>query len=263
MCPNCRAFISSDDRICPYCDAPIGPRATERRSPGDLFGVLPANKMVTGLLIFVNLAFYLGVSFGSSQMFVMSGAKILPRIANGEWWRLITAGYLHVAFTHILMNMMGLWNLGPLAEELFGSKRLFAIYTVSTITGFALSSVWSPLTPSIGASAGIFGVLGALIAYGTMSGSYFAQELKRQCMINAAIGIAIGFLGFFPIDNAAHLGGLIGGFLCARLAGTPRLVDDTKENIWSVAAIVCLLITLYSFFQLYLKISSGPFGMSL
>jgi len=190
------------------------------------------------------------------------GAKWLPGILSGDWYRLITAGYLHVQFLHILMNMMGLFNLGPLVEEVYGTRRMFALYTVATVFGFILSAMWSPRTYSLGASAGIFGLLGALIAYGVHSKSFAAKHLQQQCLLNAGIGFAMG--GFMPmIDNAAHLGGLAGGFAVAYLAGLPEDSTDAKEKLWGLLSLVSLLLTLLAFIELSRRIAMHnalPFG---
>lgn len=211
--------------------------------------------MATGLLLLVNSAIFLAVLVGNNDAFPYFAAKTLPGLAAGEWWRLITAGYLHLYPIHIIMNMMSLYNLGPIAEDIFGTRRIFTIWTVSTVTGFLLSAVWTK-APSLGASAGIFGLMGALIAVGVLSKHPYAQDLQKQLMINAGIGFLIGSLPMFPIDNAAHLGGLIGGFATAWLAGFPRPFDDAREKLWSVTSMVSLGLTIYAFYEVARKLSN-------
>ena len=105
----------------------------------------------------------------------------------------------------------------------------------------------------MGASAGIFGLLGALIAYGVLSKSLVARRLQTVCLLNAGIGFIMG--GFLPmIDNAAHLGGLAGGFVVAYLAGLPGWVDDTKEKLWGLLSLVSLLLTLAAFWELFSRV---------
>jgi rhomboid protease GluP len=198
-------------------------------------------------------ALFVAIMLSQSTLLARMGAKSVPHILSGEWYRLITAGYLHTWFLHILMNMLGLYNLGPIVEEVYGTKRMFTIYTAATIAGFVASAMWKPFVPSLGASAGIFGLLGALIAYGAISRSFMAKHLQQQCIANTMAGLLMGF--FMPmIDNAAHIGGLAGGFVVAYLAGTPRMVDDAKEKLWTVASLVSLLLTLYAFYQLTLQV---------
>lgn len=209
--------------------------------------------MAVALLLLVNSALFVAIHLSSSSALPNYGAKWLPAILSGDWYRLITAGYLHVQFFHILMNMMSLYNLGPIVEEIYGTRRMFTLYTAATIGGFFASALWAPGTPSLGASAGIFGLLGALIAYGVHSQSFIAQHLRTQCMINAGIGLVMGWV--LPmIDNAAHLGGLAGGFVIAYLAGVPRLTNDAREKLWGVAAVVSLVLTLLAFWGLTTRI---------
>jgi rhomboid protease GluP len=209
--------------------------------------------MAVPLLLLVNSALFVAITVSGSLTLPEFGAKWLPGILSGDWYRLITAGYLHTQFLHILMNMMGLFNIGPMVEEIYGTRRTFGLYTVATIFGFVLSAMWSPRTYSLGASAGIFGLLGALIAYGMHSKSFAAKHLQQQCLLNAAIGFAMG--GFMPmIDNAAHVGGLAGGFAVAYLAGLPSSTTDAKEKFWGLLSLVSLLVTLLAFFELSRRI---------
>src|SRR5262245_8541494 len=116
MCPHCRAFITVKDRICPYCNEPVGPRAAARMPSEMLAGFIPQAHFATVLLLLINLGFFLATTIMSSkagagnaldidtETLVMFGAKYGPWIRGGQWWRLITAGFLHGGFMHILMN---------------------------------------------------------------------------------------------------------------------------------------------------------------
>lgn len=222
--------------------------------------LMPEGRMAVALLLLVNSALFVAIHLANSGALPTYGAKWLPAILNGDWYRLITAGYLHVQIYHILMNMMSLYNLGPIVEEIYGTRRMFTLYTAATIGGFFLSALWSPRTHSLGASAGIFGLLGALIAYGVHNKSFIAQHLRTQCLINAGIGLMMGWV--LPmIDNAAHLGGLAGGFVVAYLADVPRAANDAREKLWGLAAIVSLLLTLYSFLLLRARLLESNAGL--
>ena len=255
MCPNCRAMITSDDKVCPYCEAQVGSRAIDLRAPDNLMGgLMPANRFVTSLLLLVNAAIFLTVYISDNQDFVRTAYKNGRGILlGGEWWRLITAGYLHANLMHIAMNAWAIFDMGAFVEDLIGAKRMFTVFTVATVSGFLLSSFWNPVIPSLGASAGAFGLIGALIAYGVNSRSSHGQAIKRYYIESAVFGIVVGLIGIFPIDNAAHLGGLIGGFVTAWVAGEPRLVNDWKEKIWTVGSALSLVITLAAFARMYLR----------
>lgn len=251
-------MITESDKVCTECGEKVGPRSVDVRSPNDLLaGLMPANRFVTSLLLLVNGAIYLTIYVSDNQNFIRVAVKQAFFIfRGGEWWRLITAGYFHTQLMHLGMNAWALFNMGGIVEDLLGAKRMFTAYTVGTITGFLLSSIVNPNSPSLGASAGAFGLIGALIAYGTRSKSSHAQAIKKYFIESAIFGLVMGFLMRsmnIPIDNSAHIGGLAGGFVTAWLAGEPRLVNDWKENIWTVAAGLSLFVTVLSFARMMMR----------
>lgn len=275
FCPNCRELIDARTDHCPHCGIVVGATGFRLAKQSPILAWFFANgKLAVGLILIVNVVLF-AVSTGTRTNTLMQyGAKWLPAIQSGDWYRLITAGYLHqglslsgngplwmplMQFLHIFLNMAGLRNVGTLVEEIYGTRRMFAAYTAATVTGFTLSAMWAPRSQSLGASAGIFGLLGALIAYGVLSKSTAARHLQTVCLFNAGIGLMMG--GFLPmIDNAAHLGGLIGGFVVAWLAGLPRWVDDTTEKTWGLVSLVSLLLTLLAFGELFYRIFARKVG---
>lgn len=256
MCPNCRAFITTDDKFCPYCEAQLGARAADRRS-----SYANADHFWTTVLLLINVGMYgaslLLTSQGSGQFSLDPGnlalhdlgAKWLPSIRDGQWWRLITAGFLHGDIFHILMNSYGLYILGSLAESSFGLARFWTIYVVSTFTGF-LASYYFVLNLSVGASAAIFGLMGALIALGTREKYGVAALLRGQLIGWGVLNLVLGFIPGSNIDNAAHIGGFIGGFAVAYVAGSPTH-RQSVESVWKFSALVSLGVTLYCFVQMY------------
>ena len=258
MCPHCRAMITDSDKVCTECGEKVGPRSIDLRAPNDLLaGLMPANRFVTSLLLLVNGAIYLTIYLSENQNFIRVAVKQAFFIfRGGEWWRLITAGYFHAQLMHLGMNAWALFNMGGFVEDLLGAKRMFTVYTVGTITGFLLSSIVNPNSPSLGASAGAFGLIGALIAYGVSSKSSHAQAIKKYFIESAVFGLAMGFIMRYmniPIDNSAHIGGLAGGFVTAWLAGEPRLVNDWKEKVWTAAAGLSLFATVVAFALMMLR----------
>jgi rhomboid protease GluP len=264
MCPNCRAFITTSDKVCPYCDFKIGPRAIERRAPADLLGgLIPHARFTTVVILLINTGLYAAMALHSVQSSggrggVMDldsrtlfdfGAKFRPAIQAGEWWRLITAGFLHGGVMHILMNSWVLFDLGTQVEESYGTSRYVVLYIFSTFTGFYASYLWSP-SLSIGASAGIFGLIGAMIAMGLKERSAYGDAVRRVYMRWAVYGLLLGLLPFFAVDNAAHIGGLAGGFVLAYIAGTPRLTGNI-EAVWRALSGVAIAITLLAFVLMF------------
>jgi rhomboid protease GluP len=266
MCPHCRAFITNRDRVCPYCNEPVGERAIDRRAPGDLLGgLIPHSHFATTMLLVVNASMYLAMSLYNSNFMdfdfrtlYLFGAKFREFILMGQWWRLVTAGFLHGGLFHIAMNSWVLYDLGAQIDEVYGTSRFVIIYFVSTIGGFAASTYWSD-APSVGASAGLCGFIGAMIALGMRSNTSMGAAIRGTYIRWAIYIFLFGLLPYFRVDNAAHLGGLAAGFGTAYITGTPRLTNSSTEQAWRIAAWVCGAITLYCFWRMYLNFSNPPF----
>lgn len=272
MCPHCRAFITTHDKVCPYCHEPIGPRAVERRNPGAIVGgFIPQARFVTSIILLINIGLFLatvvfsqragqGGGFFSvdGQTLFEFGAKYRAAILNyGQWWRLVTAGFLHGGLLHIGMNSWVLFDLGAQTEDIYGGARLIVIYFLSSVFGFLLSTFWTG-SLSVGASAGIMGLIGAMIALGVRNRHSSAGAAVRGMYIRWAVYVLIfGLLPGLHIDNAAHIGGLAAGFGVAYLAGTPRIETAWNERMWRAAAAACVVIAAASFLMMYLWFSSA------
>jgi rhomboid protease GluP len=172
----------------------------------------------------------------------LGGSGAYPVFGYGMWWTVLSAGWLHGSILHIGMNMMAVKSLGPVTADLYGGPRMVIIYTAGSVGGFLLSSTLglfpiplfgAPFT--LGASAPIFGLLGALLYYGRRSGSSLIHAEAK--------GYAVAFFVFgliFPgVDNAAHLGGFIGGYV-ASIWLDPLRPERVNHMI---AALVCLVAT--------------------
>ncbi len=256
MCPHCRAFITSNDRVCPYCGEPVGPRAIERRNAGEtLVGFIPNGRFVTVIIVLVNLVLFAGQQLNAGVLLSRAGIESAALILGyHQWYRLITAGYLHGGFLHVLMNMWVLFDLGAQVEEVYGPARLFCFYTVATAAGFYCSAHFHPLVNSLGASAGLFGLIGCMIALGVRNRNAAGAAVRAVYIRWAIYGLLFGLLP--GVDNTAHLGGLAAGFAIGYLAGMPGPVRSSGEQAWRVAAGACLLITGYCFYQMYLHIGA-------
>lgn len=267
MCPHCRAFITAKDRTCPYCGESIGPRAIDVRNPSPIAGLIPAAKFNTVLLLCINVFLYLLTvvfsmksgkgGFGSldGETLVEFGAKFGPFIAQGQWWRYVTANFLHGGLLHIAMNMWVLFDVGAQVEEIYGASRMYVIYFIAGCMGFFLSNLWNPVAVSMGASAAIFGLIGAMVALGMKHQGPAASAIRAVYVRWAIWGLVMSFIP--GIDMAAHLGGLIGGFAVAWVAGIPRLSNPTTEKLWKIACFFCVLITVVSFLEMYLSFSQS------
>ena len=170
---------------------------------------------VTKILIGLNVLVYLitvvqgnGIDAPGGRLFykfILFG----PYVANGDWWRLITSAFLHASIIHIGFNMLALWWFGRPVEEYLGSGRFLGLYLVSGLAGAAGALVVTPLSPTVGASGAIFGVLGAMMILEWQ----LTGRLAGNAMALIVINLAISFT-FAGISIGGHIGGLIGGILC-------------------------------------------------
>ena len=261
VCTSCGQLVGVNDATCYNCG---------RRNPG-LWGFAPALRslghdmgfvpFVTGLCVVVyvlmlimsrgeiqssGLMNLLAPSTYASLLFGASGS--FPVFQLDRWWTVLSASWLHGNLLHIFFNVMWIRQLAPAIGEIYGPSRMIIIYTFASITGFALSSLagellwWMPIyflrgaQLTVGASAAIFGLLGAAVYYGRRSGSSHASKIGLQ------YAVLLGIFGLiFPgVDNYAHAGGFLGGYLTARILDPlkPERVDHL------VIAGVCLLATL-------------------
>jgi rhomboid protease GluP len=174
----------------------------------------------------------------------LGAAGVYPVFAEGHWWTILSAGWLHGGALHILFNLMWVRQLGPAVEEMYGGARMVIIYTISSAAGFLLSSFLGAYAAipffsggyyTLGASAPIFGLLGALVHYGRRGGS---SHVRSQAM-SYAITIFVFGLIMPGIDNGAHLGGFVGGYLAG------MWLDPLKRERMDhfVGAAICLIAT--------------------
>ncbi len=254
MCPECRAFITTSDRVCPYCKAPVAARAVDVRNPGAILGgLIPNAKFTTSVILLLNIGIYIASMYGGygGQELIALGEKNSEAVIYGhQWWRLVTAGFLHGGLLHIGMNMWVLNDLGAEVERVFGTARFLAFYFFGTVFGFLLSSYFVA-SPSVGASAGLFGLIGAMIAFGMRNRTEVGRRIRAFYLKWAVYGIVLGLLPGFHIDNFAHLGGLAAGVGIGYIAGTPVHSSRVAERFWQALAVGCVLATAYSFWIVY------------
>jgi rhomboid protease GluP len=268
MCSNCRAFIKTSDRVCPYCEVRVGPRAIDVREPRAILGgFIPHAHFTTSIILLLNFGLFAATVVSSMRaghsdaFFGIDGQTLLDFGAKrrweifglGEWWRLVAAGFLHGGIIHIAMNSWVMFDLGAQVEEIYGNARFMVIYFLATIGGFFVSTLWSS-SLSIGASAGLCGLIGAMLALGvrnrTATGAAIRGMYTRWIVYLLVFGVVLP-----GIDNAAHIGGLAAGFAMGFVAGTPKLTNTWGERFWRAASYVCLALTAYSFLQMYLWLS--------
>jgi rhomboid protease GluP len=253
LCYACGKINRVDAPVCFYCG---------RRNPG-LWGFGPVLGRLAGRLDFAHAVMAVCIAAYLAALLLDLPGALRPRgvlgllspspaaldvlgmtgayaWARGRWWTLVTAIYLHGGLLHILFNLLWVRQLAPAVEELFGRARLVVIFTAGGILGFAVSNL-AGIAFSVGASGGIFGLLGALVFFGRSRGGTFGLAIMRQYGHWALLLFVLGFL--MPgVDNLAHAGGFAGGFLAAAALGyRDRRPERTLDALIAGAAIALTL----------------------
>jgi len=253
LCPSCGKLVGVSEKECPYCGrrnpGMFGLNAWLRRLGRDMGFVDaviggcvllyllmlvtdPQGIRMRGLLTLLAPSTLNLVRFGASGAFPVFGLH--------HWWTLLSAGWLHAGILHIGFNLYWVRYLAPAIAELYGPSRMVIIYSVSSVTGFLLSSTLGLVglggsVITVGASAPILGFVGALVYYGRRSGS---RAIGGQAWSYAITMIVFGFL--MPgVDNYAHIGGFAGGYLAG------LVLDPLKpeRGDHQAAALICLFLT--------------------
>jgi rhomboid protease GluP len=268
LCTSCGKLVGVRDEVCWNCG---------RRNPG-LWGFGPLLRslgrdlgltsiVLAGCAILYTASLLMnlrGVTnngvFGilspsNGSLFLLGASGALPVFGFGRWWTVLSASWLHGNILHIFFNMLWVRQLAPEVVELYGAPRTVLVYTAAGIAGFALSScagfVFAGMPIfflrgaqfTLGASASIFGLLGALVYYGRRGGS---SHIRTQATSMAVILFIFGFT--MPnIDNYAHLGGFLGGYGVARWLD-PLQPEKIDHMVWALA---CLGATVASILASY------------
>ncbi len=267
ICTSCGVLVGVNDDRCYNCG---------RRNPG-LWGFAPLLRNLGRDLGFV--PFVIGTCFflyvlaliasrgnvgmrGMMSFLAPDGVSLFrfgasgayPVFQFGMWWTVLSAGWLHGSALHILFNMMWVRDLAPAVANLFGPGRMVIIYVAASVTGFALTSIAGAFLPpipflsgartiTVGASAALFGLLGALVSYGRRTGSQAVGSTGLQ------YALMLGLFGFIMpgIDNWAHAGGFAGGYAMAHVLDPlkPERIDHLLAAMIALAA--SLLAVGYSF----------------
>jgi rhomboid protease GluP len=262
-------LIDHDASVCPFCGERPGPvRARgSTGTPGRVLGIIPVPTTATSAVVVANLvlyaiSWYMTQKTASTQLYGAPamggingevlwrlGAKAPAIFEYGQWWRLVTAIFLHAGLFHIGMNMWCLVDLGPQVESLFNSAKFTVLYLVTGVIGFVASLFLHPGGSSVGASGAILGLIGILIGasfhHGHL-GKEYRSQLWRWVIYIAVLGIIGPWLGL-ELDNAAHFGGLASGLVLGYLVPEGEPVTLASESLWNTLAVLSVLIIAGSF----------------
>ena len=261
MCPNCRAFITIRDRICPYCEAQVGPRAVDLRPNAFAASFLPSANLSSIIVLAINVAFFFGelaLSHSTTMInpYLDVGQEYAPWVFHGQAWRLISAGFLHASWIHLLMNSWSLFILVTEVEQFYGTNRLIVAYVCSTFTGFLTAAIFSPHAPVLGASCAAFGLMGIMLAMGVFGSRAdpLTQLVRQHYGQWLVFGLVMSFLGA-NISIAGHVGGFIGGFLVGVIARRPGNPASPRELFWKFAAYAAVALVLFCWYRDFANIS--------
>jgi membrane associated rhomboid family serine protease len=211
ICTECMTVAPVGLR-CPEHSGQQQPRAARVATSFRRIGVEGTGGLVTKTLIAANLAVYLitvaqgdGINDPGGSLFAkwfLAG----PLVANGDWWRLITAAFLHANILHIVFNMLALWWFGTPVEAFLGRARFLLLYLVSGLAGSAGALIASPNAVTVGASGAIFGVLGAALVLERQRLNVLGGSALTIIIINIVFTLTVP-----GISIGGHLGGLAGG----------------------------------------------------
>jgi len=260
MCPSCRALVAVGEKRCSFC----GERLRRRPSGlGKLLqNVLPHYAPVSYSLLTANFLFFLLIFYtdrdssvqdlqrllrgSNSSALAAWGADAAWLVQQGQWWRLISAIFIHIGIIHLAFNSYALIFIGPLLEELLGRERFLVLYLTTGAFGFWLSNwYYPPILTTAGASGAIFGMIGVAIVLSkrwSAWGSVLHQQLVHWAIYGFVYGLLLG------ANNAAHLGGFVAGVALGFALGNPNRAETmaSQQRLWRVLFWICLAITVGS-----------------
>jgi membrane associated rhomboid family serine protease len=268
--PNRETYVSCSEcgrPICTECmtPAPVGQRCPEhsgkaqglgRVAKGARRGVFEGTgALVTKALIALNVLIYVitavqgaGINSPGGKLYV-KWVLFGPAVANGDWWRLITSAFLHANLIHIAFNMYFLWFVGSAVESALGRGRFLAVYLISGLAGSAGALVFTPTSPTVGASGALFGLLGAALVLERQRSYVLGGSAAGLILINLILSFSLS-----NISVGGHIGGLIGGILCALVLSRfgRGHAAYSRIGLWGVAGLCG--VGLLSLAVAYLKV---------
>ncbi|RCW65370.1 rhomboid family protein [Saliterribacillus persicus] len=195
-----------------------------------------AKPWISYVLLIPNLILFILMEIEDSSMspetLIDYGAKYNPAILDGEWWRLFTSMFLHIGVFHLIMNMLALIFVGSLVERIYGNSRYLFIYFCAGIIG-SLASFAFNASIAAGASGAIFGLFGALLYFGLKNKEVFFKTIGWNVIFIVILNVLFG-LSVPQIDNGAHLGGMLAGFISAGVVSFPKKKEFLRQTIMLV-----------------------------
>lgn len=264
LCPSCGALVGINTPRCHICGASL--RFSLAALSKGLSGFLGGRAPATTVLLIVNLLMFavswmatasagnaggLSILWGMNRdaLYRLGESHPLSIFQGHQWWRLVTANFLHGGLLHIGFNMMVLMDIGPGVEEVYGSARFLFLYLATGVGGFLLSALTGHV--SVGASAAILGLIGVMIAITTKRGGAQMQVLRSR-LIGWVVSIFIfGFL-VGGVDNWAHFGGLAAGFGLGKLFADREPMNPSERQRAYALGWLAGIVVVWSFVMMIL-----------
>ncbi|POY36299.1 rhomboid family intramembrane serine protease [Solitalea longa] len=244
------------------------PPATTTEQITSFFSIFKPVKgfFITPILIDLNILIFIlmavcgvNIMLPDNESLLNWGANFRPMTLQGQWWRLITNCFLHIGVFHLLMNMYALLNIGVLLEPLLGKTRFISAYLLTGITASIASLWWHDLTISAGASGAVFGMYGVFLAM--LTTNLIEKTARKALLTSIGVFVAYNLINGLRagIDNAAHIGGLVGGLVIGyALIPSLKKPEEVKLKFGTIGLLS--IVILVSSFGVYKKIPND-FGI--
>jgi len=193
---------------------------------------------------------------GSTSTLIQFGAQYGPMVSRGEWYRLVTANFLHGGLMHIFFNSYALFYFGFVVEKIYTSPKFISVYLLTGVAGNLLTQLFYTDVPSVGASGAIFGLVGLLFAAGISGrmrgrlGGFAGTALLPMILINLFLGFSVP-----GINNLAHIGGLAAGFGMGMILTPGPSFKLKQRQLWMVAQYLCVILIVLSLILNFVNIS--------
>lgn len=291
MCRNCGALVGAGEANCSLCGAPkdssvaaaqpqTSPQVYDHETARFARAILSRPYLFTIIFLIANVFIFMLMWSSSGlnnstlweppqSVLIAYGAKLNSLINNQhEWWRFVTPVFIHIGLAHLLINMYGLWMIGPYVERLYGSAKFVVLWVLTGVAGVVASylSVRPEMAvgavghflfraedgPAAGASGALFGLVGVLFVFGIKYRRELPEGFKRAfgtgLLPVILLNLFIGYIGRGFIDNAAHLGGLLSGALFGLFINYKRPGERAGVTIvWRILQVLALALVAVSF----------------
>ncbi len=254
LCPRCRQLVGSEESVCSWCGTARSAQWWQliNWSKGVMDGDWLVKALITANVLFFAISLLLSASTGDSGNFISPGQSSLMLLGAtgtypighfGRFWTVISANYLHGGIIHLIFNLMALKQIAPWASNEYGTSRMFTIYTLGGVVGYVVS-YFAGVSFTIGASAAVCSLIGALLYYGKSRGGAYGSSVYRE-VSGWVISLFVFGLIFPGINNWGHGGGIIGGIVIGALIGyNERRRENTLDHALALlcgAATVAIL----------------------